>query len=315
MIDEDMNEYCCVVVGNKIDTIVDGRGLVSKSDALAFLNVLVPPSSPIAMYPSPSLADQEMDHSFSHVLTSHSSHNSSSTSSSSLTTQVQNRSDSIDIHHPNHISHSLSPSHKLTQSRSRLSPQSYNGTVTTTRTTFTIYHTPSSSLYHSARSSPEPLSLSEPTSPTPSFRQRRLNKRSSGSVSSGSAPTITPSLYAREHGSSSNANISDHLLPTMPQTSPSSSFSPPPLLPPPPERGPKLFFTSAKTGEGVADVFEYITYRVNRKWEYEEQVEARRMDFRESSAAESFRLGLLNNGGVGRDKDGRGRWGHGCCSS
>ena len=47
---------------------------------------------------------------------------------------------------------------------------------------------------------------------------------------------------------------------------------------------------------------------MNRKWEYEEQLEARRMNFRESSAAESFRLGLLNNGGIGRDKDGRGRW-------
>ena len=32
-----------------------------------------------------------------------------------------------------------------------------------------------------------------------------------------------------------------------------------------------IFLTSAKTGEGVADVFEYITYHVNRKWEYEEQ--------------------------------------------
>ena len=216
VIGEDMNEYCCVVVGNKIDTIGDGRGLVSKSDALAFLNVLVPPSSLIFMYPSPSLADQDIDRSFSHVLTSHNSHNSSSTSSSSLTTQVQTRSDSIDIHHhPNHISHSLSSSHKINPT---LLPLATSGTLTTTRTTFTKYHAPSFSLYHSTRSSPERLSLSEPTSPTSSFRQRRLHKRSSGSVRSGSAPTITPSLYARDHGSSSNANISHHLLPTVSQT-------------------------------------------------------------------------------------------------
>ena len=78
------------------------------------------------------------------------------------------------------------------------------------------------------------------------------------------------------------------------RTTPSSSFSPPPLLPPPAESGPKLFFTSAKTGEGVADVFDYITHRVNRKWEYEEQIEARGMHYRE----ESFRLGLSDNGGL-----------------
>jgi Ras-related protein Rab-7A len=56
----------------------------------------------------------------------------------------------------------------------------------------------------------------------------------------------------------------------------------PPL---PPERGPKLFFTSAKTGEGVRDVFEYIARRVVLKWEYDEWAEARIMHFRDASGA------------------------------
>ncbi|KIL61687.1 hypothetical protein M378DRAFT_82250 [Amanita muscaria Koide BX008] len=61
-----------------------------------------------------------------------------------------------------------------------------------------------------------------------------------------------------------------------PSTQPSSSS--------PPYRRPKLFFTSAKTGEGVSDVFEYIAERVVRMSEYEELIEARRMHIRETSS-------------------------------
>ena len=278
--DEDMDGYCCVVVGNKIDTKDDddGRPAVSKADALAFLEELVPPS-----------LEQQ------HVLAPLTSHESS------LTAHVQQiHSDSVDIrHHSN--SQSPSTSHK---SRSHSSLRFYNGTATTTSTTtFTIYHTPSSSFYHSARSSPEPSSSSSlfgsTRSTRSSFRQ--------GSVSSGSAATITPSMYAREHDSSSNVNI-DNLLPTITTSPPPSS-----TLPPPMERGPKLFFTSAKTGEGVADVFEYIAYRVSRRWEYEEQMEARRAYLRESGAVESIRLSLDNVVAAGTDR--KGRWGHACCSS
>ncbi|KAF8808601.1 ras-domain-containing protein [Phlegmacium glaucopus] len=315
--DEDINEYCCVVVGNKIDAVTNGRGfgLVSKSDALAFLDELVPPSSSASIYPSPSLAEQDVDHPVFDSLTLPPSYEASSQSSSSLLADLQTHSDSIDIHQPNHISRLPSPSCKLPQSRSHLSPHFYSETMTSTRTTLTIYHTPSSSFYHSVRSSPESLSPSEPTSPTSSCRQRKLNTRSSGSTSSGSAPTITPSIYARNHGSSSNTNISDNLLPTT-QSPSTPSHCPAFALPPPPERGPKLFFTSAKTGEGVADVFEYIAHRVSRKWEYEERIEARRMHYRDSSAAETIRLGLDNwgseVGSVVRDGGGRSR---GCCSS
>ena len=37
-----------------------------------------------------------------------------------------------------------------------------------------------------------------------------------------------------------------------------------------PTLGPALFFTSAKTGEGLAEVFEYIGARVTQQWEWEE---------------------------------------------
>ena len=310
--DEDINDYCCVVVGNKIDMIVNGEGLdlVSKSDALAFLGELVPPSLSTSIYPSPSpsLAEQNADLPVPKLLTSLTLYEPPSISNSSLTAQIQTHSNSVDIHNPNHISHPLSPSQKLIPSLSYSPPRFYTGTMSST---ITIYHTPSSSLYHSARSSPESLSLSEPTSPSSSFRQRKLNTRSLSSMRSGSAATITPSTCIHENGLSSNSNISNNLIPTIitASTSPSHSppFSPPPpsLLLPPLERGPKLFFTSAKTGEGVADVFEYIAHRVSRKWEYEEKMQTMRMYYPESSAAETVHLGL---------DSGRERWGHGCCS-
>ena len=306
--DEDINDYCCVVVGNKIDMIVDGKGLdlVSKSDALAFLDELVPPSS-TCIYSSPPIAEQDADPPDSKFLTSHTLYEPSSVPSSSLVAQIQTHSNSVDIHTPNDISHSLSPSLKSIPSRSHSSAHFYTGTMSSASTTFTIYHTPSSSFYHSARSSPEPLSLSEPTTPSSSFRKRKLNTRSSSITRSGSASTLTPSIYIRENGSSSNTNTPNNLIPTIITASSSSpSYSPALSSPPPPlERGPKLFFTSAKTGEGVADVFEYIAYRVSRRWEYEEQMQARRVDFPDSSAAETVHLGLDN---------GRERRGHRCCS-
>lgn len=44
------------------------------------------------------------------------------------------------------------------------------------------------------------------------------------------------------------------------------------------------------TGEGVPDVFEYIAKRVINRWDYIEQMEARKLHMREASAAETIRL-------------------------
>ena len=312
--DEDMNDYCCVVVGNKIDMVVNGKGLhlVSKSDALAFLDELVPPSSSTSIYPtspSPLPDEQNADLPVSKFLKSLTLYKPSS---SSLTAQIQTHSNSVDIHTQNHTSHPLSPSRKVIPSRSHSSPHFYTGTMSST---ITIYHTPSSSFYHSVPSSPESLSLSEPTSPSPSSRHRKINSLSSSSERSGSASTFTPSIYIRENDSSSNTNTPNNLIPTASSTpfySPPLSPSPSSLLPPL-ERGPKLFFTSAKTGEGVADVFEYIAYRVSQRWEYEEKMQARRLYYPDSSATETVHLGL-DNGVDLLVKHGGGSWGNRCCS-
>jgi Ras-related protein Rab-7A len=110
-----------------------------------------------------------------------------------------------------------------------------------THTALSIYHTPSSSLFdqfYSARASPEPSqSRSPPASPSP---RPRMASRSGSSNSSGL--TITPALFAQPH-----VNGVVHAPP-----------------PPPRDRGPRLFYTSARTGEGVQAVFEYVAKRVVR---------------------------------------------------
>ncbi|KAJ4469202.1 hypothetical protein J3R30DRAFT_3713853 [Lentinula aciculospora] len=44
------------------------------------------------------------------------------------------------------------------------------------------------------------------------------------------------------------------------------------------DTGPRLFFASARTGEGVNDVFEYVAKRVVRRWEWEERSVQRRSE-------------------------------------
>jgi len=278
--------------------MVKTDGSVSQSEALEFLDELVPPpasrpSSVIEVLP-PSITSNA----YQDILTQRNGTaipNSNSSSSSYLFPVSASvpiaRSSSIAIGPQNgSTSSSRSPRNGLSKSRSRSSSRFYPGTMTTTHTALTIYHTPSSSmfdLYESARSSPEP-----PQSPPASVRKRSMTILSTNSASSGSAVTITPSLFARER---ENLNVngtptSNHAISPSPSSSPliRSLSNNPPL---PPERGPKLFFTSAKTGEGVSDVFEYIAQRVIRKWEYEEWVDSRTMHYREAShVAETIRL-------------------------
>lgn len=322
--DQDVADYCCVVVGNKID--MAGNGRVSESEALEFVDELVPhsPTNPPSVIdvdvvpphettiqieePPLEFQDEDTMRSSQYTVKPPSSPTNQSTNTLPLT-----RTSSIAIATP-HPSHSREPSHspkhQLSKSRSRSSSSRfYSGTMTTTHTTLTIFHTPSSSLfdvYQSARSSPEPwthsesdLTRSAPVSPQGSVRRRRLTSLSTGSTSSGSAATITPSLFARERENAAvtSSIVSSPLLPLSSNT-----------IPIPPERGAKLFFTSAKTGDGVNDVFEYIAQRVVRKWEYDEWVEARRMHFREASSASAAQtIRLQSSGGSKRWND--------CCSS
>jgi hypothetical protein len=158
---------------------------------------------------------------------------------------------SIDLHSHRH-KHSLKPrsltSHGLLP----------NSTVSSTHTGFTSFqsfHTPASSIsdghdpYHSAQSSP--LSHSRSPSSSRSLHNHRSYHSSASTISTSTvstsiAPTITPARYANN-------------LHTLLQTKPSR-----------PLRGPKVFFTSAKTGAGLSEVFGYVARHVVMRWEWEE---------------------------------------------
>ncbi|KAJ3505898.1 hypothetical protein NLJ89_g7169 [Agrocybe chaxingu] len=132
--DEDVPEYCCVVVGNKIDMVGSGRELqetVSESEALEFLDELVPSSSELplaASSPSTSTgngngqpnADNDCDEPTS--------------SQHTIKPPSPSRSSSIAIIPPPESSHtrqpSHSPKHQLSKSRSRSSSRFYSGTMT-----------------------------------------------------------------------------------------------------------------------------------------------------------------------------------------
>ncbi|KIJ63947.1 hypothetical protein HYDPIDRAFT_175720 [Hydnomerulius pinastri MD-312] len=272
--DEEMEDYCCVVVGNKTDlvnsNIPEPSSVVSEAQALRFLSELVPSSSPrpSSLVDDVAIAVEEIisDDTISH-------HQDGDID---LSVSIS-RSQSIDINH-----HRRSTS----KPRSRSSTRFNNGTMTSTQTGMTSFHTPSSSLFDvfaSARSSPLPPSVSSrPSSP---IRAPRRMASSMSSTSSSSAPTITPSLFTRDQAAA--------MTPPTP-TLPSPALETIPHFPSPPERRPKLFFTSAKTGEGVRDVFEYIAKRVVTRWEYEEAVDARTLHVQDTSStgSETIRLGL-----------------------
>ncbi|KAG6906640.1 hypothetical protein DXG01_012815 [Tephrocybe rancida] len=307
--DEEMEDFCCVVVGNKMD-LTGGEERVTEREARTFLAELVPLSSGSPSSSSdPSVLEEGLfgdeEPGQDPLATSYTTIRPSTTIESPTTPRqsLPPRSDSIAIAANSSVqrpSLSHSTKHPLSKSRSRSASHIYGGTMTTTHTTLTIFHTPSSSLfdvYQSARSSPEPWSSpsrsptsSSSTSPSPytTVRGRRIStlSTSTGSTSSGSGDTITPSLFARE--------LSTTTPPTTINTNhtPEDDVDPFVVFPPPPARGPKLFFTSAKTGAGVADVFEYIARRVVRRWEYDERIEARRLHVREASAGDTVQLGL-----------------------
>ncbi|KAG1877189.1 P-loop containing nucleoside triphosphate hydrolase protein [Suillus subluteus] len=276
--DEEVDNFCCVVVGNKMDLLQPGMGITAE-EAQKFVQELVPLSEP---EPEPQVAERvegeivvdPVSGEDDDVIPEHVLELGSHTDPSSFLTP----SARIDIQ--NH--------RKLSKSRSRSStPHASTSLYGTFRSGLTSFHTPSSSLsdiYTSARSSPLPGS--QPGSPA---RVRRMTSLSSTSTTttttSSSALTITPSLFTRGQ------------RPTTPRPDPDLFL--PSTLPDTPDTGPKLFFTSAKTGTGVSDAFEYIALRVVRRWEYEEAVEVRTFHVRDESDGDTVRLGL---------EDGRRKW-------
>ncbi|KAI0935482.1 hypothetical protein AcV5_003898 [Taiwanofungus camphoratus] len=257
--DEEVEDFCCVVVGNKIDLVgaaAEGRVAVNEEDALQFIDELVPPSS-IAPPPVIELSQVE----------------------ESVTQEHEDGGDTIPheltgISRPNPID--IVKRHRRISSRSRSRSTLFRGgTVGTMTTTHTVYHTPSSSLFdafESALSSPARTATSTTSSPrSPSYSPARAPRRIPSVSSVSSAPTITPSLFLRDHATTVSTTPISAL-------SPSHSYS----LPPPPDKRPKLFFTSAKTGQGVSDLFEYVARRVVMRLEYEEALDARTLHMQEA---------------------------------
>jgi Ras-related protein Rab-7A len=83
------------------------------------------------------------------------------------------------------------------------------------------------------------------------------------------------------------------------------------------ERRPKLFFTSAKTGEGVKEVFDYIARRVVVKWEWEarEWDEDGEWERREDDMVRVVLRDERGNGGEGAGDGLRMKVVKGCCNS
>lgn len=307
--DELVDEFCCVLVGNKIDVAqaagAEGmRNAVSEAQAREFIHTLVPhPQTP----PSPSIDlappdvpgfEEELEEEMMYDYPSYADG------------EPRTMTDSIDI------SGGARRGRMSRTSRSQSRSTLFRGgaTIGTVTTMHSIYHTPSSSLFdtfESALSSPAFTALSAPLSRSPSHSPLRGSntgiaalrepRRIPSTSSMSSAPTITPSLFVRGYGHGNAA--------TTTATTPESGVH---SMRPPPERYPRLFFTSAKTGDGVRDVFEYIARRVVVRQEYEEALEARTMHVQEAGA----RTSIVHLSGAPPDR--RGGWtarGGSCCGT
>ncbi|KAI0697474.1 P-loop containing nucleoside triphosphate hydrolase protein [Cytidiella melzeri] len=285
--EDEVDRFCCVFVGNKIDVTsapgapkdLAGRtSRVGVEQAMKFIDGLIPPRPLVLRALSPTDSSRPI----SAPMTS----SESDLTINLLAPSPQTHSIDISIYHRHHR---RKDSRSRSRSRSTLWHTGTMGTMTTTHS-LSEYHTPRSSIFdafESARSSPIPrstyssraslssveLTQSRSHSPVQSLRRQR-------SVSSvlSDAQTITPSLFVRTHDPAAETAC------TTPE--PPNSLSAPPVL----DQGTKLFFTSAKTGEGVTDVFEYVAKRVVSRWEYEEIIEARTMHMAEASIDDRIRL-------------------------
>ena len=278
--DEQVDRFCCVFVGNKIDissnltplagSLSDSLALrVGEAQARHFMHELIPPPATSPVFPASN----------GHFPASEGLTVDESSLSFNILAPSPPRTHSIDIG----VYHHVRRKSPRSRSRSTLFRGSTVGTMTTTHT-LSVYHTPTSSIFdsfESARSSPVRYSRvstpSQSRSPSQS-PDRSIRRQPSFSSTVSDAQTITPSLFSRPNANPRStapvAGSGAHTLPT----------------PAPLELGPKLFFTSAKTGEGVSDVFQYVALRVVQRWEFEEAMENRTLHMADASVDGTIRL-------------------------
>ncbi|KZV75205.1 ras-domain-containing protein [Peniophora sp. CONT] len=333
--DEELEQFCVVVVGNKTDLVPEGEASpVSERDAQHLMNLLVPPLSPLS---SPLLPESDVEAEPVRPLTLYEdAYDYDADQPSDVDGSAQG--DAIAIHVPP-ASEPISLGTKRPKSlASRRSNSLAHGTMSSVRTGLSMYHTPSSSVmesdtdyFQSARGTPLDMrsptsSLSRPgsrsTSRNSGLRHRTISMSSTDTASTrtSGAMTITPSLFTRKaaRSSSSTPDTDDtptpHAISRNVSSSSSIPLSPttgasrrPPLSPP--DTGPRHFRASAKSGEGVATAFEYVAERVVKRWEWAEAEDAR-----------TFRLSEAHADGLLRLDDERGRSrgrkiAAACCSS
>ena len=247
--EDEAYRFCTVFVGNKIDlaagTQVSGKPVVSEADARAFIESLLPSRNTSPSQPSPPES----------VATERPPPVTPSGSSEGLEdiTNLQ-RSSSIDIRSNGHGYGDISYArhHKLEPTGSRATSRSrFAGTINTVKTGISVYHTPSSSLFNTSAFVSAPSSPPSPYgSPRPTYSRKRLSS----------------STLLLLKGLDDDSTLSDNDLDESPDTRTLKAGS----QHEEPEEGPRLFFTSAKTGESVADVFAYVARRVVARAEWDE---------------------------------------------
>ncbi|KAG9124700.1 hypothetical protein FRC07_010590 [Ceratobasidium sp. 392] len=162
--------------------------------------------------------------------------------------------------------------------KSRAFSREGNGTATTGHS---IYHTPAASLFRTT--SPARDRVSRGASPSKSQHRRGassvMSMETARSYFSASTSTAQPVRSRLVSSSSAATDASDATIKpqkvsdvaALPDLEETVTEAPDPTAENgPPETGPRLFWASARTGDGVVPVFEYIARRVVQRWEWEE---------------------------------------------
>ncbi|KAJ7617343.1 ras-domain-containing protein [Roridomyces roridus] len=240
--DEDLPGFCVAVVGNKVDLLVgvEHEG-VSPAQGARFVRTLIPRPDTPPLDPPLSL----------HAHTPEDEYDDDLLASSQLTARPLDSPTPTSIlrpngrhHHPSASQISFSPLAIPGASRASSRARSTVGraSLSTATSTLTIYHTPSSSVFSDSASEywHDAQSLHSPSYST-------VNRSFADSLSSDGSPVRT------------NGNGS---IETRPNRSPSETWLTEPETAEHTRGGAAHFRTSARSGEGVGDVFAWVARRL-----------------------------------------------------